>query len=633
MASTVSPSGSDRKPSAWYAATATVLPSWVFTATFRTRWRRSQVRPSATSAVPMPWRCRVGVDGQALQVAALVGPAPDGVADHLGADGHPVPARRRGVDRVAQPAGVELPERIEGPVVHVEHAGAVRSADRDAASRPCGPRGSCRGRASAGAGRSWTSKPAARNPSCSRLASALVTARRTPRRVSAASSSWIVATSGGRRSGRGVRSAMPSSPRHDATRSRSAPCRRRSPTATAEQGGGDQSAHAPIEDTARARPGAGGRRARRRGRAVAWRRGDPAGRRSGVPRARLGAGPPRASGAPRGRRAGHHRGGTGRRGRARRRGPGEPRVGRAGPQGRVPRCGRAVLRPRRRATSTATPTSARAPTRRRSSPPAPASPSPIAWPRAKGTSGLCAVRPPGHHATIARAMGFCLINHVAVTAAELAARGERVAIVDYDAHHGNGTQDIFYEHPDVLYVSMHEWPMYPGTGRLDEVGEGAGHGTTLNLPFPAGTTGDVYRRAVDDVIAPRIAELRADPSAHLGRLRRAPPRSAHRPRPRRRRLRRPHGRPRPAGARGPAAAVPRGWLRPHRPHGVRGGVAVRARRRRRLSTRVVHDGWAGSAGVPRRRAGAGRPLLTSPVGAVARPDRPLTGGSGVRRGR
>jgi len=123
----------------------------------------------------------------------------------------------------------------------------------------------------------------------------------------------------------------------------------------------------------------------------------------------------------------------------------------------------------------------------------------------EGDVGLCAVRPPGHHATIARAMGFCLINHVAVTAAELAAHGERVAIIDYDAHHGNGTQDIFYEHPDVLYVSMHEWPMYPGTGRLDEVGEGAGHGTTLNLPFPAGTTGDVYRRAVDDVIAPRLA--------------------------------------------------------------------------------------------------------------------------------
>jgi acetoin utilization deacetylase AcuC-like enzyme len=125
----------------------------------------------------------------------------------------------------------------------------------------------------------------------------------------------------------------------------------------------------------------------------------------------------------------------------------------------------------------------------------------------EGDVGLCAVRPPGHHATIARAMGFCLINHVAVTAAELAARGERVVIVDYDAHHGNGTQDIFYEHPDVLYVSMHEWPMYPGTGRLDEVGEGAGHGTTLNLPFPAGTTGDVYRRAVDDVVAPRIASF------------------------------------------------------------------------------------------------------------------------------
>ncbi len=99
-------------------------------------------------------------------------------------------------------------------------------------------------------------------------------------------------------------------------------------------------------------------------------------------------------------------------------------------------------------------------------------------------------------------MGFCLFNNVAVTASALAARGERVLIVDYDAHHGNGTQDIFYGSADVFYVSMHEWPLYPGTGRADEVGRGEGAGTTLNLPFPAGTTGDVYRRAVDDLVVP-----------------------------------------------------------------------------------------------------------------------------------
>jgi acetoin utilization deacetylase AcuC-like enzyme len=99
-------------------------------------------------------------------------------------------------------------------------------------------------------------------------------------------------------------------------------------------------------------------------------------------------------------------------------------------------------------------------------------------------------------------MGFCLVNNVAVAAAALAARGERVLIVDYDAHHGNGTQDIFYGDGRVMYVSLHEWPLYPGTGALTETGTGAGIGTTVNFPLPAGTTGDVYFSAVDDVIAP-----------------------------------------------------------------------------------------------------------------------------------
>ena len=128
--------------------------------------------------------------------------------------------------------------------------------------------------------------------------------------------------------------------------------------------------------------------------------------------------------------------------------------------------------------------------------------------RGEGDAAFLAVRPPGHHALATRPMGFCLINNVAVVAANLAEQGERVLVLDWDAHHGNGTEAIFWDDPRVLYVSTHQYGgFYPGTGALDDVGGPGARGETLNLPFPAGTTGDVYLRALDEVVTPAVEQF------------------------------------------------------------------------------------------------------------------------------
>ncbi len=107
------------------------------------------------------------------------------------------------------------------------------------------------------------------------------------------------------------------------------------------------------------------------------------------------------------------------------------------------------------------------------------------------------VRPPGHHATPGRAMGFCLLNNIAIACAEMLARGvRRIAIIDTDVHHGNGTQEVFYSSPEVLFVSLHQHPLYPGTGMVEETGRGEGEGYTVNIPLPPGTEDGEYLDAL-----------------------------------------------------------------------------------------------------------------------------------------
>ena len=124
---------------------------------------------------------------------------------------------------------------------------------------------------------------------------------------------------------------------------------------------------------------------------------------------------------------------------------------------------------------------------------------------------LVLVRPPGHHAEADRAMGFCLYSNIAVGAAYARSRGcGRVAIVDYDVHHGNGTQWIFYEDPTVLFVSSHQYPFYPGTGAASEKGRGEGLGFTLNLPLPAGTRGDEIQGQYEAQVLPAARGFKPD---------------------------------------------------------------------------------------------------------------------------
>ncbi len=123
----------------------------------------------------------------------------------------------------------------------------------------------------------------------------------------------------------------------------------------------------------------------------------------------------------------------------------------------------------------------------------------------QATRAFVLVRPPGHHARPDNAMGFCLLNNIAIAAAAARARGaERVAIVDFDVHHGNGTQEIFYADGDVFFVSLHQSPLYPGTGHPDEVGRDAGRGATLNVPLPASSTPADYGAAMRRVVLPAL---------------------------------------------------------------------------------------------------------------------------------
>ncbi len=130
--------------------------------------------------------------------------------------------------------------------------------------------------------------------------------------------------------------------------------------------------------------------------------------------------------------------------------------------------------------------------------------------RGTGRSGFVAVRPPGHHAFAYMGMGFCVFNNIAITAAHLAADDQRVVIIDWDVHHGNGTEQTFWNDPSVMYVSIHQSPLFPDSGAVTDTGGHDAPGTTANVPLPPGATGDIYLRVISDLVIPLMERFKPD---------------------------------------------------------------------------------------------------------------------------